>query len=60
MKKEKKKKKSFAIVAWTVEDIKTLRPKWTEERCEAFLVANERHIQDGLIELGWEVIEILL
>jgi hypothetical protein len=50
----------FARVAWTAEDILTLRPEWTEEKADEWLAQNERHIQDRSVELGWEVIETLL
>lgn len=50
----------YAKVVWTAEDIQTLRPDWTLERCEEWLESNQRYIQDRLVELGWEVIETLL
>lgn len=50
----------FAQVVWTAEDIQTLRPDWDLEKCADWLQRNERHIQDRLVELGWEVIESLL
>lgn len=52
--------KTFANVAWTPEDIETLREDWTLDECEAFLSRNEKHIRDRLIELGWNVIETLI
>jgi hypothetical protein len=52
--------KRYARVEWTADDLQTLREGWTAEQCEDWLAANERHIQDRLIELGWEVIECLL
>ena len=50
----------YAQVAWTAEDVKTLRPKWSLSKCEEWLQGNEGHVQDRSIELGWEVIEALL
>lgn len=50
----------YAKVVWTAEDIQTLRPDWTLERCEEWLESNQRYIQDRLVELGWGVIETLL
>jgi len=52
--------KKFANVEWTAGDIQTLRPEWSVEKCEDFLVANEHHLRDRLIEVGWEVLEVLL
>ena len=51
----------FTIVtSWTAEDVKTLRPRWSLERCEKWLYENRKAISERSIELGWEVIEILL
>lgn len=55
-----KEKKTFAEVAWTKYDVKTLRPKWSLKKCEEFLEENERRIQDAMVEHGWEVIDFLL
>ena len=51
---------TYAKVEWTAEDVQTLRPEWTEEYCEEWLMANQKYIQDRLVELGWEVMESLL
>lgn len=50
----------FATVSWCAEDIQTLRPDWTTEQAEEWLLTNQRYIRDRLVELGWEVIETLL
>jgi hypothetical protein len=50
----------YATLRWAPEDVLTLRPNWTLDRCEEWLEANQRHIQARLCELGWEVIETLL
>lgn len=49
-----------AVVTWCAEDVQTLKPEWTLEQCEEFLENNVRHIQDRLIETGWEVLEALV
>jgi hypothetical protein len=54
------KEPTFAEVAWTAEDLQTLRPNWSDEQCEEWLDRNEDYIQTRLIELGWEVMESLL
>ena len=53
-------KNTYGGVVWAAEYVKTLRPRWSLKRCEDFLVANDRHIQDRICELGWEVLEALL
>ena len=50
----------YAVVAWTFEDVLTLRPAWTQEQAEDFLSLNESRITDRLVELGWDVIGGLL
>ena len=52
--------KYYAKVEWAVEDIQALRAGWSERRCQEFLVANEKYIEERLVELGWEVIESLI
>ena len=51
---------TYAEIKWTVEDVLTLKPEWTEEEAEDFLDSNERRIQDATIEHGWVVIESLM
>ena len=51
---------SLAAVTWHAEDVQTLKPNWSLEKCNEWLEDNERHMQDRLIELGWEVIDALL
>lgn len=51
---------SMAAVTWHAEDVQTLKPNWSLEKCNEWLEDNERHISDRLIELGWEVIDALL
>jgi hypothetical protein len=46
----------WATVEWLPEDIKTLKPEWSDEECLSFLERNETKIRDRIIELGWEVI----
>lgn len=52
--------KFFAAVRWTVDDILTLRPNWSKEKAQEWLENNQSHIQNRLVELGWEVINTLL
>lgn len=50
----------YAKVEWTAEDLQTLRPEWSLEKCEEWLASNQKYMQDRLVELGWEVMESLL
>jgi hypothetical protein len=38
----------------------SIKKDWSLPRCEEWLEGNERHISDRLIELGWEVLEVLV
>jgi hypothetical protein len=49
-----------AVVAWRAEDVKTLRPEWTDDECNDFLMRNEEDIQCAMIERGWDAIRDLL
>jgi len=51
---------SLAAVTWHAEDVQTLKPSWSLKKCNEWLEDNERHMQDRLIELGWEVMDALL
>lgn len=50
----------YAAVRWTVDDILTVRPEWSNEKAQQWLEDNQKYIQSRLIELGWEVIETLI
>ena len=47
----------YAEVKWSAADVQTLRPSWTIEQCEAAIARHEKHLQDRIIELGWDVLE---
>jgi len=51
---------AFADVVWSPDDVKTIRPTWSKERCEDELDIVENRLRDRTIELGWEVLEDLL
>jgi hypothetical protein len=50
----------YAKVVWRAEDVQALKKDWSLPRCEEWLEDNERHISDRLIELGWEVLDVLV
>lgn len=49
--------KKFAKVAWRIEDIKSLRPDWSDEQCREFLSDNQTNIIDEMVQSGWFYIE---
>jgi len=42
------------------EDIKTLRPNWSEERCEDWLSDNARYFEGLLSSTGFDILEDLI
>ena len=50
----------YAKVVWRAEDVKSINGAWSLEKCEEWLQDNEDHIEERLIELGWEVMGALL
>ena len=50
----------YAKVVWRAEDVKAIKGAWSLEKCEEWLQDNDRHISDRLIELGWEVLDVLV
>jgi len=51
---------TYAEVAWTAEDVRTLAPQLSEQEAEDFLVANGKHIAEAVVSAGWTAIETLL
>ena len=49
-----------AEVSWCAIDIQELRPVWTVQQCNEFLIDNEDEIQCRMIEWGWNAIKDLL
>ena len=60
MSKKQQEKEYYAMIRWSPEDIQTLRPKWSHDKCAEWLFNHQTRIQDRTIELGWEVIDCLL
>lgn len=50
----------YAETAWTAEDVKSLRPKWSLKKCEAALSDIEGELTDRMTELGFETMDVLL
>lgn len=51
-------KVNYADLAWTIEDVQSLFDV-TDAEARDFLVRNQKHIRDRLVEHGWTVIETL-
>jgi len=47
-------------IEWKVEDIKSLRPDWSMDKCDEVLSELAGVIEERSIETGWEVIESLI
>lgn len=47
-------------IVWSAEDVQSLRPRWSIQKCQEWLGNNGKYIIDREIELGWDVIEALL
>ena len=50
----------YAKVVWRAEDVQSIQKNWSLPKCEEWLQDNERHVSDRLIELGWEVLDVLV
>ena len=50
----------YAVIAWTAEDVKAIRKKWSLKRCEEELAKIEGRASERIIELGWEVLDVIL
>ena len=48
------------IITWVWEDVQTIRPHWSEERCKESLEDIAGALQDRSIEYGWGVMEVAL
>lgn len=47
-------------IAWCWCDIQSLKPEWTEQKCQNALDIIKKQLKDRSIEIGWEIMEILL
>jgi hypothetical protein len=52
--------KVHAKIGWKTVDVKELRPQWSLRKCEQWLIANAKYLQDGTISTGWSIMESLL
>ena len=50
----------FATIRWSTEDIKSVRPDWTDERVEAVAFLIRRTLEERSIEEGWTILTDLI
>jgi hypothetical protein len=48
------------VIRWLAEDVRQLRPDWTLDECEVMLEKIGRDLADRSIEVGWEILGVLL
>jgi hypothetical protein len=53
-------KRGIPIIIWLPNDVATLRPDWSAEKCAEWLADHVGHIENRSVELGWTVIETLV
>lgn len=53
-------RQSIATINWCGLDVQALYPDWTDDKCIEALEDVAGYLQERSIELGWEVLEILL
>ena len=47
-------------ITWSLADIKSRQPQWSDDRCDEFLADVAKDIENASIEAGWEVIDALI
>jgi hypothetical protein len=47
-------------ITWSLVDIKSKQPQWSDDRCDEFLADIASSIHDASINAGWEVIDALM
>ena len=48
------------VIKWAWEDIQLLRPDWSKNQCLVMLDQVAKRLEERSIELGWEVLEMLI
>jgi hypothetical protein len=58
--KEEQDSNVFATIRWSLLDIKSIRPDWSDERVEAVAFLIRRTLEERSIEEGWSILTDLL
>jgi len=48
------------VIEWSWEDVQSLRPKLSQDECYEMLDKIAKGLHDRSIELGWDIMEILI
>lgn len=54
---KQKKRKQYAVVRWSPEDVQARKPDWSLKQCEDWLAKNERGIKESLTQVGNELLD---
>lgn len=52
--------KYFAETKWTISDVQSLKPNWSDDKCRQWLSENAKYIQEAAVSAGWVAMESLL
>lgn len=50
----------FASACWSIDDLRSRRPDWTDDQLTDWLSSHAGHIQDAMVDAGWDAIDTLL
>lgn len=50
----------FAETCWSIDDVRSRRPGWTDVQTREWLLRHAGLIQDAMVEAGWGAIDALL
>lgn len=50
-------RKTFGVTMWEINDIKNIKPNWSDKKCENFLIEIEDDLIAAMINEGWHLIE---
>ena len=50
----------MVVIRWSWEDVQSLRPDWSQEKCDEMLDTIAKGLHERSVELGWEIMETLI
>jgi hypothetical protein len=48
------------VITWEWEDLQSLRPSWTEDKCVETLIKISKTLKERSVEEGWDILRDLL
>lgn len=57
---EDKMREPVVTINWCAEDVKSVRPKWSDKKCLEAIDSVGKYLHDRSIEEGWQILEVLL